>query len=400
MGPGMGDRTACLEEQGLEERVGDEMKDRADPSTDRQAENHVAELRHRGIGKDLLDVGLHEGQPRSRHDRDGADPRTEVHSSGIDREALPEHAVETGEQIDAGDDHRGGVDQRRRRRGAGHGVGKPGVERELRRLAHHAEEQRHRGHDERGLVDPPVERLLVDGGHVEGVAGGKEQDDNADEQADVAHAGGQERLEGSVGVRLVLPPVTDEEEGAQTHQFPADQQTESGRGLDHPEHRSAEEVQCGEVVGVALVTAKVFDREHVDAQRDEGDREEHGDGESVDMDTKADIDAAIAEPGDASLDRIAELDRLFAGEVGGERTHAGTHRSQCLFLRTLFSVGTRSEPDPLDHAADGQDHGGHGADDAELGAEKLHPLAQEQGGDERRHHQCRKHPGVGEDPRS
>ena len=66
---------------------------------------------------------------------DAADDGHEVDAAVGDREALPEHGVEAGDEVDAGHDHRGGVDQRRHRRRAGHGVGQPGVQRELAALA-------------------------------------------------------------------------------------------------------------------------------------------------------------------------------------------------------------------------------------------------------------------------
>ena len=48
--------------------------------------------------------------------------------------------VQAGGEVHAGDDHGGGVDERGDRRGAGHGVGQPRVQRELAALADHADE--------------------------------------------------------------------------------------------------------------------------------------------------------------------------------------------------------------------------------------------------------------------
>ena len=63
-----------------------------------------------------------------------------IDAAGADREALAEHGVQAGDEVDAGDHHGGGVDQRRHRGGTGHGVGQPGVQRELAALAHDADE--------------------------------------------------------------------------------------------------------------------------------------------------------------------------------------------------------------------------------------------------------------------
>ena len=51
-----------------------------------------------------------------------------------------EERVHAGDQVDAGGDHRRGVDQRGDGRGALHRVGEPGVERELRRLGEGADQ--------------------------------------------------------------------------------------------------------------------------------------------------------------------------------------------------------------------------------------------------------------------
>ena len=192
-----------------------------------------------------------------------------------DGEALQEHAVEAGDQVDAGHDHGGGVDQGRHRRGAGHGVGQPGVQRELGALADHGDEQRGgAASEQRRASMSPVERRVVDVLDVEGLAGGEEQDRDADEQADVAGAGGEEGLEGGVGVRR-----------SSSHQWP----------ISMNEHRpissqpksiwsvlldvtsmnmpDGEQAQRGEVVGVAAVAVHVARREDVHQQRDEGDDE-------------------------------------------------------------------------------------------------------------------------------
>ena len=55
------------------------------------------------------------------------------------------------DQIDAGRDHRRGVNERAHRRGAGHGVRQPDIERDLGRLAGRADKEeqadhRHRRH--------------------------------------------------------------------------------------------------------------------------------------------------------------------------------------------------------------------------------------------------------------
>ena len=138
-------------------------------------------------------------------------------------EALEEHGVEPGDHVDAGHDHGGGVDERGHRGRAGHGVGQPGVQEELARLRHHRGEQAAATptSSSRWSMPPLVASSLI----VEDVEAvwpaPKNSDDHADEQADVADAVGDERLERGVGVRLLLPPVADEHERADADELPA-----------------------------------------------------------------------------------------------------------------------------------------------------------------------------------
>ena len=135
-------------------------------------------------------------------------------------------------EVHAGHDHRGRVDQGRHRRGAGHGVGEPGVQRELAALADDGDEQRDRGPQQHGVGRARATGPSVLVSKMLNVARPEEQDRDADEQADVADAGGEERLQGGVGVLLLLPPVPDQDERAEAHDLPAEQQLERVLGDD------------------------------------------------------------------------------------------------------------------------------------------------------------------------
>ena len=119
------------EEAGLEEGVRDEVEDRHAVGADAEREEHEAELRDGRVGEHLLDVGLDDGDrggEEGRGDADDGDQRRRLRRLQVDRR----HARH---QVDAGRHHRRRVDQRRDRRRAGHGVGQPDVQRDLRRLA-------------------------------------------------------------------------------------------------------------------------------------------------------------------------------------------------------------------------------------------------------------------------
>ena len=63
-----------------------------------------------------------------------------------------EHRIEAADQVHAGGDHRGRVDQRADRRGAFHRVGQPDVQRELRALADAAAEDAQPGDDQQPVA--------------------------------------------------------------------------------------------------------------------------------------------------------------------------------------------------------------------------------------------------------
>src|SRR5690606_39761880 len=61
--------------------------------------------------------------------------RADGDDGGLDGLVEAEDGVGAGDEVDAGGDHGGGVDERRDRGGAFHGVGEPGLERPLPGLA-------------------------------------------------------------------------------------------------------------------------------------------------------------------------------------------------------------------------------------------------------------------------
>jgi hypothetical protein len=213
-------RAGREEQQRLERGVGEHVEQAAAEAVlaERQPREHVGELRDRGVREHPFEVVLDERQhgPEEHGDRgdDGHDRQGPVR--------LGEHREHAGDQIDAGYHHRRGVDERRRGGGAGHGVGEPHVERELRGLPHGAAEQEERAGEQEGVRDLPRLRAVKDGGDV-GRADREDQREDAEGERHVAHPGRDERLVRGVHVFLLLPPESDDQVGADADALPSDE---------------------------------------------------------------------------------------------------------------------------------------------------------------------------------
>jgi hypothetical protein len=92
---------------------------------DRDAHHHVADLRDRRVGDHALEVGLNERDRPGEQQRGAADDRADVRG----RRRQLEQRVHARDQVDAGGDHRRGMDEGGDGRRALHRVRQPCVER-------------------------------------------------------------------------------------------------------------------------------------------------------------------------------------------------------------------------------------------------------------------------------
>ena len=313
------------EEQRLEEGVRHQVEHRARVRAKPRGEEHVADLRHRRVGDDALDVDLDEcDQPGEQDGRS-----TEAGGKILDARRRLEDRRRAHEQVDAGGDHRRRVDERADRGRALHRVGEPGLERELRRLRDGAAEEPERDEVDRpgaGLTARPLE------GRVERQrAGALDEQEEGERHRRVAERVHDERLLGGGDRARPLVVEADQQVGAEPDEAPADEQQQQVAALDEQEHREDEQRHVREVAALLVLAVHVADRVADDQRADTGDDEHHEDRERVDEQGQADLEVAGREPRPgrgqvrALLGRVAE-DREERKGSGDERDGDGQRR--------------------------------------------------------------------------
>ena len=321
---GMDDRARAQEEQALEEAVRHQVEDRRGVGADAEAGEHVAQLAERRIRQHALDVALGEGDRCGEDGGEDADCRHQDHRLW----RVGEDRVGAGDEVDAGVDHRRGMDQRADRRRAFHGVGQPDVERELGALAHRAHEQQQRdaGHHPRlyraALQRRGQQRSNDARGEVERADGRPDRGD-AERKAEVADAVDEERLLGRQCRRAAAVPEADQQVARQADQLPGREQQQEVVGQDQQQHAEHEQVEVGEEAPAARVVGHVADRVDVDEHADRRHHDQQHRGQRVDGKVGGDLEAARRYPG---VQR--EVQPLVAEGVREERLVDQVHRDQ------------------------------------------------------------------------
>ncbi len=338
---GVDHRAGAEEQQRLEEGVREQVEDAGLIGADAAGDEHVAELRAGRIGDDALDVVLHEADGGGEEGGDGADEHHELQRV----RRLLEDRRQARHHEHAGGDHGRGVDQRRDGRRALHGVGEPGVQQELRRLAHGAHEQQQA--QRRQDVDLVAEELEALAGHagrgveqlveVDGVEH-REQPEDAEREAEVADAVDDEGLDGRrVGLGLGVPEA-DQQVGEEADALPAEEHLHEVVGRHQHQHGEGEAAEVGEEARAAVVLLHVADGVDVHERGDRRHDDEHHRRQRVDLERPADVEFARRDPaldGDvrrlvAEADAIEDDPRQHAGDeqqAGGDQLR-GTRPEQ------------------------------------------------------------------------
>ena len=132
-------------------------------------------------------------------------------------------------------------------------------------------------------------------------AEGPEDDEHAQQEAEVADTVDHEGLLARVGRRLLLIPEADEQIGTQPHAFPTHEHQQEVVGAHQQEHVEDEEVEIGEVAGEPRVVVHVTHGVDVDQGAHSGDHQEHDERQGIDQEGRLGRKVPGGDPGEYHL---------------------------------------------------------------------------------------------------
>ena len=229
--------------------VRQQVKNRHDERAQAARHDHEADLTHRGISQDLLDIGL--GQRDQAREQCGARPDDRDHRHRDGRQH--EQRAQTHQQERPGIHHGRGMNQRRHGRRSLHRKGQPNMKRQLCGFPHRTRKQTQ--HNERDGPHLQVEAqpsqhvdgmvgqgrcLFQDLGNIERPERHKGQD-HAKAEPDVGHGVNQKSLGRCGAGRGSFRPMRNQEIRTQAHDFPKYVQHEQIPAHHQHEHGKGKE---------------------------------------------------------------------------------------------------------------------------------------------------------------
>ena len=183
------------------------------------------------------------------------------------------------------------------------------MQRDLRGLAHGADEQQQANQGHRGDFPPAAERAqYVD--HLTGLASGfgehrlvlqspedHEHQQDAQQEPEVADPVDDERLGRRGARRVPFIPVTDQQIGTQPDGFPEHEQLDEVVGHDQHEHGERKQRDVREKPRVTRFAVHVPDGVDVHQSADDGHQQQHGRGQLVHVEPEPDGEIAGSRPG-------------------------------------------------------------------------------------------------------
>ncbi|MET3311569.1 hypothetical protein ABIF41_003410 [Bradyrhizobium japonicum] len=211
--------------------------------------------------------------------------------------------------------------------GAFHRVRQPGVQQELRRLAHRAHEQQEARQGQRiGVPAEEVDGLAGEAGRgVEdrleiGRADQHEDREDAECEAEVADAVDHEGLDGGGVRRRLLVPEPDQQVAGETHALPAEEQLHEVVRRHQHQHGEGEQREIAEEARPVRILVHIADGIEVHERGHGRHHHQHHGGERVDPQRPVDLEVAGEDP------RQQRDPHVVVHEADIDQRHPGQHR--------------------------------------------------------------------------
>ncbi len=253
------DASGPEEEQGFKESMDHEVKNGGRPGTHAERQKHVSDLTDGGIGQHPLQVVLGKSA-EPRYQQGGCS----YHGNGcLHKRSQDKQCVRTGNQVNTGSYHGGGVDKCAHGRRARHGIRKPGLERQLCRFSKRSAQEQEGGRNRKRRSGTPFFRQLVHQGIDIQCAEGDEQQEETEDHESIADTGNNKSFAGRIIIFGILIPESDQQVTAQPHAFPAQIHQQQVVRQHKNQHGTDKKVHIREEPGESFIPPHEFHRVQV-----------------------------------------------------------------------------------------------------------------------------------------